>query len=179
MKCRLIRWFILVFSLFVFAFPGAVSAAELPEAIFVNAWLYTRNEEQARWISEAICYASSLYGVDPILIAAVMEAESEYNLAAVSHKGAIGAMQLMPETAAMIGVDPYEPLSNILGGAAHLRALLSSYAYQGEYAATYAVAAYNAGSGAVDTIGCPPYEETRQYVINVAEAYQRILAMCD
>ncbi len=176
MRRRIWLWSVAVC---LFLVPVRCFASDLPDAILMTVWQHNRDEAQARWISDAICYASSMYGVDPILITAVMEAESKFNFSAVSGKGAIGLMQLMPETAAMIGVDPYEPLSNILGGASHLRSLLASYADKGEYAATYAVAAYNAGSNAVDTIGCPPYEETRQYIINVAEAYQRILALCD
>ncbi len=168
-----------VFAFFVLLSPVRVYASELPDAIWMTVWQHNRDEAQARWIADAICYASSIYGVDPILITAVMESESGFNFAAISNKGAIGLMQLMPETAQMIGVDPYDPLSNILGGASHLRALLANYADMGEYAATYAVAAYNAGSNAVDTIGCPPYEETREYIVNVAEAYQRILSLCN
>lgn len=177
------RWFFplfaAVFTVFIFVLPVRCFASELPDAIWMTVWQHNRDEAQARWIADAICYASSIYGVDPILITAVMESESGFNFAAFSNKGAIGLMQLMPDTAQMIGVDPYDPLSNILGGASHLRALLTSYADKGEYAATYAVAAYNAGSNAVDTIGCPPYEETREYIVNVAEAYQRILSLCN
>ena len=179
MRRRLLSCFAVFFAFIVFLVPARSFAAELSDAIWMTVWQHNRDEAQARWIADAICYASAVYGVDPILITAVMESESGFNFAAVSNKGALGLMQLMPETAEMIGVDPYDPLSNILGGASHLRSLLTSYADKGEYAATYAVAAYNAGSNAVDTIGCPPYEETREYVINVAEAYQRILALCN
>ena len=85
-------------------------------------------------------------------------------------------MQLMPGTAAMIGVDPYNPLENVLGGASYLRTQIDNFADWGEYAVTDAVAAYNAGSQAViNAGGVPNYRETRQYVINVAANYQRLL----
>ena len=106
-----------------------------------------------------------------------MEAESGFCFSAISPAGAIGLMQLMPGTADMLGVNPYNPLENVLGGASYLRTQLDNFAGWGEYGITYAVAAYNAGSGAVYKYGgVPNYRETRQYVINVAVNYQRLLA---
>jgi soluble lytic murein transglycosylase-like protein len=84
----------------------------------------------------------------------------------VSPKGAIGIMQLMPATAAQLGVNPYEPSQNILGGVAYLRALLTQF--NGDV--RLALAAYNAGPGAVLQYGgIPPFRETQNYVKSITE----------
>ena len=105
------------------------------------------------------------HGVDPGLITAVMRTESGFDPTAVSSKGAGGLMQLMPGTAAALGVvDRFNPRENIRGGVRHLRYLLDRY--QGRVA--LALAAYNAGEGIVDAYrGIPPYPETQQYVRRV------------
>ena len=107
------------------------------------------------------------YGVSPALVEAVVRTESAFNPWAVSPKGAQGLMQLMPQTASALGVrDSFNPHQNIDGGVRHLRYLLDRY--PGNVA--FAVAAYNAGEGAVEYYrGIPPYEETRQYVRKVLE----------
>jgi len=85
-------------------------------------------------------------------------------------------MQLMPGTAEGIGVNPYDPLENVIGGAAYLRRCLDTFAGNGDYAVTDAVAAYNAGIGAVrDYGGCPPYAETEDYVVKVNNSYTQLL----
>src|SRR5882724_451275 len=105
------------------------------------------------------------HDVDPVLVQAVVRVESAFNPSAVSRKGAGGLMQLMPRTASALGVlDPFDPRENIRGGVRHLRYLLDRY--RGNVA--MAVAAYNAGEGAVDFHrGIPPYPETEQYVQRV------------
>jgi len=115
--------------------------------------------------------AAKKYGVDPALIAAVMETESKFNPDAVSGAGARGLMQLMPATARGLGVtNASDPLQNVLGGAKLLGQL--SQKYNGNLELT--LAAYNAGSGAVDKHGgIPPYAETRKYVPLVLAAYER------
>jgi soluble lytic murein transglycosylase-like protein len=118
--------------------------------------------------------AAQKYGVDPALIAAVMETESRFNPDAVSQAGAKGLMQLMPATARGLGVtDANDPQQAILGGAKLLGQLLEKYNGNREFA----LAAYNAGSGAVDKHGgIPPYGETRKYVPLVLSAYERFRA---
>ncbi len=108
---------------------------------------------------------SQQYGVSAGLVEAVVRTESGFDPAAVSPKGAGGLMQLMPGTATALGVvDRFNPRENISGGVRHLRYLLDRY--QGSVA--MALAAYNAGEGAVDTYrGIPPYPETQQYVRRV------------
>lgn len=89
--------------------------------------------------------------------------------------GAIGIAQLMPETASAIGVNPYNPLENIIGGAAYLRTQLNNFNGYGAYNTTYALAAYNAGPGAISKYnGIPPYDETINYVKNIANIFNRL-----
>ena len=155
-----------------------VEAAELYDVIHREVSYFNPNDRESVWITQAILYASSEYQVDPILITAVMEAESGFNFQSTSSVGAIGLMQLMPETANSIGVNPYNPLENVLGGAIYLRNQLERFADYGKYAVTDAVAAYNAGPQAViNAGGVPNYAETRQYVVNVANNYQKLLQM--
>ncbi len=157
---------------------GNVEAAELYDVIHREVSYFNPNDRESAWITQAILYASSEYQVDPILITAVMEAESGFDFKSTSPVGAIGLMQLMSETADAIGVNPYNPLENILGGAIYLRNQLDRFADYGKNAVTDAVAAYNAGPQAViNAGGVPNYSETRQYVVNVANNYQKLLQM--
>ena len=109
--------------------------------------------------------ACQRYGVEFALVKAVIKAESAFNPGALSRAGARGLMQLMPATAAMHGVDDiHAPSDNIDGGVRHLRLLLNQF--DGDV--PLAVAAYNAGAGAVTRYnGIPPYQETQQYVRRV------------
>ena len=109
------------------------------------------------------------YGVDPSLVRAVMRHESGFNPQAVSPKGAQGLMQLMPGTAALMGVDnPFDPEQNIAGGVGYLRLCLDRFGHS----VPLAVAAYNAGPGRVaQSQGVPPIPETQNFVKNVLGTY--------
>ena len=113
-------------------------------------------------IDAVISAVATRYGISVDLIAAIIEAESQFNPRAVSRTGARGLMQLMPETAALLGVsDPFDPLENIEGGVRHLCSLMDRF--NGNL--PLVLAAYNAGERAVISHGgIPPYRETRQYV---------------
>lgn len=121
--------------------------------------------------SDTIELAAGKFGVDPALVRAVIHAESGFNSLARSRKGAIGLMQLMPDTAREVGVtDARNPVQNIYGGVQYLAGLLSQF--QGNI--TLATAAYNAGPGAVAKYsGVPPYAETQAYVKRVNILHQR------
>ncbi|MFZ1016745.1 MAG: lytic transglycosylase domain-containing protein [Candidatus Cybelea sp.] len=113
--------------------------------------------------------AAQANGVPPGLVRAVVMAESAGNPSAVSMAGAAGLMQLMPGTAAGCGIgNPFDPSQNVSCGTSYLRSLLNRYHDN----VTLAVAAYNAGPGAVDRYhGVPPYAETQAYVVRVLNAY--------
>jgi len=115
--------------------------------------------------------AAERHHVDPALVRAVIETESNWNPSAVSRKGARGLMQLIPTTAQRFGVnDAFNPSQNVDAGVRYLRTLLERY--NGNL--DLALAAYNAGEGAVDRAhGIPAYRETRNYVQRVQDAYFR------
>ena len=110
--------------------------------------------------------AATKYGVDPSLVRAVAWQESRFRNSAVSPKGAIGVMQLMPGTASLLGVNPHDPRDNIFGGVAYLSRLLDRFGGD----VRLALAAYNAGPEAVTRHrGIPPYRETQNYVKAISE----------
>ena len=113
--------------------------------------------------------AAARYKVDPRLVAAVAQTESGGNQEAVSPAGAVGVMQLMPETAAGLGVNPYDKRQNMEGGAKYLRQMMDTCGGDVQKA----VAAYNAGPQAVKEYnGIPPYRETQDYVNKVLDIYR-------
>ncbi len=119
---------------------------------------------------EMVAEAAKRAGLPAGLVQSVAKVESGYRAGAVSPKGAIGIMQLMPATAAALSADPHDPRQNVDAGAMHLRELLVKY--DGDV--VKALAAYNAGSGAVDRYnGLPPYPETQTYVQRVLEDYTK------
>lgn len=114
---------------------------------------------------EIIAAMSQAHGVDPMLVRALIQVESNYRPTAKSHKGAMGLMQLMPSTARQYKVrNPYDPTANIGAGVKHLKGLIDRM----DGAIDMALAAYNAGEGAVKKFkGIPPYRETRNYVSRI------------
>ena len=122
---------------------------------------------------ELITRAAVQAGLPPAIVHSVAKAESAYQPNAISPKGAIGLMQLMPSTAAELNVDPHDPAQNAEAGARYLRDLLLKYEND-PHQVSKAVAAYNAGPGAVDKYkGVPPYRETVQYVNRVLKEYEK------
>jgi soluble lytic murein transglycosylase-like protein len=115
--------------------------------------------------------AAARHDLDPALVKAVISTESGWNPQAVSHKGAVGLMQLIPGTAQRFGVNnSFDPAQNVEGGTTYLKSLLDRY--NGDLSKS--LAAYNAGEHAVDLQGgVPAYRETQQYVQKVTEAYFR------
>ena len=122
---------------------------------------------------EMLSHAGNAHNLDVDLLASVVKAESAGNANAVSHAGAQGLMQLMPGTAASLGVrDSFQPEQNVGGGSAYLDSLLTRYRDN----LALALAAYNAGPEAVDKYhGIPPYRETRAYVARVIHEFNRRL----
>ena len=116
-----------------------------------------------------IAAAARKYNVDPRLAAAIAQTESGGNQEAVSPAGAVGVMQLMPETAAGLGVNPYDKQQNIDGGVKYIRQMMDTFGGDVQKA----IAAYNAGPQAVkDYNGVPPYRETQNYVNKVLDIYR-------
>ena len=116
--------------------------------------------------AEIIAAAAQAHGVDPILVKALIQVESGYRPTARSPRGAVGLMQIMPATAREYNVrNPFDPKANIEAGVKHLKSLLDRF---GRERTELALAAYNAGPGAVEKFnGVPPYRETRDYVSRI------------
>ena len=117
--------------------------------------------------------AADKYGLPRALVRSVMSAESGLQANALSSKGAIGLMQLMPGTAQDLGVDPWDPAQNVDAGTRYLRELLAKY----DGGLWHALAAYNAGPGAVDKYnGVPPYRETVRYIGTIQRKMEKTAA---
>jgi soluble lytic murein transglycosylase-like protein len=122
---------------------------------------------------ELVTAAAVRNGLPPEFVHSVVSAESAYRADAVSRKGAIGLMQLMPATASEYGADPTDPRQNVEAGTRYLRDLLLKYR-NSDHQVSRALAAYNAGPGAVDRHhGVPPYRETLAYVGRVLRKYEK------
>src|SRR2546425_9517892 len=143
-------------------------------AVLIGLLFWRVPQVSAEWahcpLREMITAAAMGEGVDPALVEAVVAVESAFSPRAVSHKGAMGLMQLMPQTARLLGVsNAFDPRENLIAGTRHLRDLL--HLFRGDL--PRALAAYNAGASAVITHGgIPPYRETREYVRLVLARYQ-------
>ena len=144
---------------------GVVADADLPD----GAWVERLPEHGRRW-APAIQAAAEEAGIDPALLASVVQHESNFDPDAVSHAGAIGLAQLMPGTAAGLDVDPNDPQANLRGGATYLRTQLDRF---GDL--DLALAAYNAGPNRVAQAGgVPRIDETQTYVARVTDTYREL-----
>ncbi len=135
-----------------------------------DSGVYEEGSVSRNDIDKIVNYYSQKKGVPAPLVRSVIQAESEYNPDALSPKGAMGLMQLMPETAMGLGVEnPFNPEENIKGGVSHLKSLIDNN--KGNY--KLALAAYNAGQGNVDKAGgIPNFKETKDYVKKVINLYK-------
>jgi soluble lytic murein transglycosylase-like protein len=136
----------------------------------VSEW-GTRSSVSRSKIESIVRRDAAAWRVDPALVEAVIAKESSFDPSATSSAGARGLMQLMPATAASLGVsDAYDPAENVRGGTRYLRGLLDRFG-----SVELALAAYNAGPAAVDRFGgIPPYPQTHEYVRNVLSYYRRV-----
>jgi len=156
---------------------GAVMRAARSAASEVNTYLDGKAQSHqtlnraftAQDIDAAIDQAAARHNVDPSLVRSVVKVESNFNPNAVSRKGAMGLMQLMPSTARSLNVsNPFDPQQNVDAGVRHLRRLLDSYGGD----VRLSLAAYNAGSGAVArSAGVPHFRETQNYVRRITNLY--------
>ncbi|MFC1494609.1 lytic transglycosylase domain-containing protein [Thermodesulfobacteriota bacterium] len=129
-----------------------------------------RTSKREHIYNHIIIEAATKYGIEPALLKAIIMAESSYNHMAISEKGAVGLMQLMPRTADALGVeDIYDPQHNVNGGAKYFKQLLNKFNGNLELA----LAAYNAGTTKVRKYnGIPPFSSTRIYIKKVFEYYR-------
>jgi len=148
---------------------GEVMITNLPETAEIEACTPVDTPLVCNEYDQIIAYYCDLYCIDPALVKVLIEKESEFNPNAVSRSGAIGLMQLMPETAEMLGVkDPYNPWDNIEGGVKFLRTLFDMF--DGDLELT--LAAYHAGPGLVKRLNrVPPIPETVEYVDYIISRY--------
>lgn len=153
-------------------FVAARPAGEAPASARENpnyAALSRGRNVSAEELDQAIDAAAARNGVDANLVRAIVKVESNFNPRAVSRKGAIGLMQLMPATARSLNVEnPFDPQQNLDGGVRHFRSLMETFGGNLELS----LAAYNAGAGAVERSGgVPNYSETRNYVRRITDLY--------
>jgi soluble lytic murein transglycosylase-like protein len=151
------------------AAPSSAAALKAGPTIPAQPVVSTQGATAAADLDQMVREASSRYRLDPDFVSSVIKAESNFKIHAVSRKGAQGLMQLMPATAAQLGVaDPFDPKANVDAGTAYLSYLLDLYHDD----AVKALAAYNAGSHRVDQYhGVPPYMETREYVAKIVRDF--------
>ena len=148
------------------AYLGRTSTASPTSISFGNS---TRGNFTQAEIDAAVDRAAQRHSVDPNLVRALIKVESNFNPNAVSRKGAMGLMQLMPQTARELHLtNPFDPEQNVDAGVRHLKHLMESFGGN----VKLSLAAYNAGAGAVArSSGIPPFSETRNYVKRITQLY--------
>ena len=164
------RHYAMLLAILGVAAVAAPAVAETYSLVTPDGLVYFTNARaDQRSYARYVTVAAVRYAVPERLIWAVIRAESGFDPRAVSRKGALGLMQLMPETATILGVrNVFDPYENIDGGARHLRALIERFGHD----LRLVIAAYNAGEKAVLTYGdVPPYRETQEYVTRVLHFY--------
>jgi hypothetical protein len=150
-------------------------AFEAPKPVVppVTLALVTPAHATASTPKEIAAEAALTFALPAAFVQSVMRAESAFRQSALSPKGAIGLMQLMPETARQLGVNPKDAWQNAQGGAHYLHDLLALYENRPDQV-LLALAAYNAGPAAVEKYhGVPPYRETREYIARIVKAWQQ------
>ncbi len=149
---------------------NASSAARLKSS---NRPAAVKTKLKAAEVDALVNKYAAEFSLDPKLLTSMIATESGYNPDAVSPKGAQGLMQLMPQTAARLGVsDPFDPEQNIWGGARYMRFLLDTFAENREDNLILSLAAYNAGENVVQRLGrIPDYRETNEYVRSIIDRY--------
>jgi soluble lytic murein transglycosylase-like protein len=149
-----------------------------PELAIARAVLRTNprmDQAFALLLAVATARAARDRGLPPEFLAATLLQESAYDVEALSSAGAIGIAQFMPDTAADVGVDPYDPFDAISGAAELLGSYVEAYRTQYDDPYATALAAYNAGPVAVERYrGVPPYPETREYIALIFDRWARI-----
>jgi hypothetical protein len=151
--------------------PSGIDIPELkdPGPVFKEVPKTADTSRSSRGLDGIIQKAAQTYNVDPELIRGVIQAESSFNPNAISPKGAMGLMQLMPGTARELGVtDPMDPAANVMGGTRYLKKLLDRY----DGSVPLALAAYNWGMGNLDSKRGRMPEETRNYVAKITKTYR-------
>jgi len=154
--------------------PPATTVVPTPAQVGVTESTETAQPDGPTTVRDSVPYATlfnaagALHDVDPALLASVAEIESAFNPTAISSAGAQGLMQFMPATAGEMGVDSFDPASAVDGAARYLRRELDRFG-----SVELALAAYNAGPGAVQRHGgVPPFAETQRYVEKVLSVYE-------
>lgn len=169
-----------VFGLAVCAAPASAAVRPLqatPDTIAVYAKVLRHfNPSMPVWQSKELARHvianAARWRLDANMLVAIVSVESSWHTGAISRAGAIGLGQLMPGTAAVLGVDPYDPSQNLSGAAHYLNGLLKKF---GSDHYDLVFAAYNAGPKAVDEYGgIPPFDETQRYVVKVMTAWQHL-----
>lgn len=179
-RAPLLAGLILAFAGLPLAAPAAthvVPATPATVAVYASV-LREYNPQLPDWKSKDLArhllLSAKRWKIQPNMLAAIVSVESSWHTSAVSYAGAIGLGQLMPGTAAKLGVNPNDPVQNLAGAARYLRGLLERFG-SNPHRYELAFAAYNAGPRAVEEFGgIPPYGETQHYVLKVLRAWHHL-----